>query len=52
MVEVQKLHGGRRYDSMKGIGRVEPGKETENNAGVVAEEQISADQLASTWVCE
>jgi hypothetical protein len=27
----------RRYDSKEGIGRVESGTETENNAGAVAE---------------
>ena len=30
----------RRYDSKEGIGRVESGTETENNAGVIIEEQL------------
>ena len=42
--EIARLHGCRRYDSMDGIGRVESGTETESNAGVVTEEQISVGQ--------
>ena len=34
---------GRYYDSMDGIGRVESGTETENNAGAIVEEQLPKD---------
>ena len=35
----------RRYDSKEGIGRVESGTETENNAGAIVEELLSRSTL-------
>ena len=38
----------RRYDSKEGIGRVESGTETENNAGAVVEEAIVENRVRSS----
>ena len=37
----------RRYDSKEGIGRVESGTETENNAGAIIEEQLPRSNYRS-----